>query len=566
MANIFSKIFGGGKKKAEASLPSPMSINYNEGSRYARGNVYAVFDGETTIGSMGPAKNYINDFGTLVTRSRQMYLESPICRAVVDRYVEWVVSAGLNLEAEPELRVLSKEGITLDAEKFNDDVEALWAITAKSKMFDSAGQNTMYALTEQAYREGKLAGSMLVVLRVVNGQVKVQHIPESAVCTPDTCNIKNTPTGIEYVYSNGNRVRKGVEIDEDGKYVAFHIAVGTGNEYVRVEAEDKKGFTRAYMYYGRMPAVGETRAEPLSTVVMETAKKLERYTKAALAGAEERAKFALFFEQDKYGEDEDPLAGRRAKALVGMSAPGSFAESDIAIDAKGEVIANDVAVSMERTVQMLPRGMKAKAIGSETEVNIPGFATFHVDTIAAAVSMPPDVLMGKYENSFSSSRMSGKTWERKFLTERDWLGENYLAPIYALQMYLWVLANKVNAPGYLQRLAAKNESALEAYTNCRWTANMFPDIDPLKTVKYVRAMLGPSFDHMPLCTLERGAEILEQGGYLSIVKQTGKELEAGATEGIKPIEKTPASGAPRQGSEGENEPENPTTERTEVKF
>jgi hypothetical protein len=65
----------------------------------------------------------------------------------------------------------------------------------KSKMADYAGVLTGYQLMAQATRERKICGDMLVVLRVVNGIVKVQHIDASLVSNPlDLAIEENTTT------------------------------------------------------------------------------------------------------------------------------------------------------------------------------------------------------------------------------------------------------------------------------------------------------------------------------------------------------------------------------------
>jgi capsid protein len=162
---------------------------------------------------------------------------------------------------------------------------------------------------------------------------------------------------------------------------------------------------------------------------------------------------------------------------------------------------------------------------------------FHVDLICAAVNIPPNVAMSKYEDSFSASRMAGKDWEHTFMTDREKFSHQYLAPIYALQMYLLALTNEIQAPGLVESIRQNKEIVMNAYYYARWIGDKFPDIDPLKTANYLRKMLGASFDHMPLMTMEAAAEDAMQGNYSSIIKQATKEKETAAKLGLKPIEK-----------------------------
>jgi capsid protein len=91
----------------------------------------------------------------------------------------------------------------------------------------------------------------------------------------------------------------------------------------------------------------------------------------------------------------------------------------------------------------------------------------------------------------------------------------------------------IDAPGFIDALREKNQMVMGAYLYNRWVGDLFPDIDPLKTVKYLREAMGVAFEHVPLMTPERAAEILEQGGIADIIKQSGEELKDTEAAGIK---------------------------------
>ncbi len=199
--------------------------------------------------------------------------------------------------------------------------------------------------------------------------------------------------------------------------------------------------------------------------------------------------------------------------------------TDIAIDARAEKIANDVTVTMNSQFTNLPRGVKANSLEPKQELSVSEFTEAVIDIICMGLEIPPNVAMAKYNDSFSASRMAGKDWEHTFMTDRADFAEQYLNPIKELQMWLWVLEAKIQAPGYLQRLKSNNHIALAAYYNCSWDGAKFPDIDPLKTANALRKELGPTFDHMPLRTPESAAKTIGQGEYDAILKQSAKELD-----------------------------------------
>jgi uncharacterized protein (DUF3820 family) len=185
------------------------------------GTVYAVFDGETNQGEFGPAKAYVKDWYTLRYRSNQLFIESSIAKGIVLKFVSWIIGEGLEPFMNPLNEVLAKEGVTLDSEAFNKSFEQRWKAYAGSRLADYTGKSTLYFLQQQGYMEGKLGGDILVILRVINGLVKVQHIDGAHVGNPpqnvtvDYAN-KNVAgyqgnQGYEYVYTTtGNRIRYGV--------------------------------------------------------------------------------------------------------------------------------------------------------------------------------------------------------------------------------------------------------------------------------------------------------------------------------------------------------------------
>jgi len=535
-------------------VPQPSASYSPFGSYGSGGQAYMVmgYDGETNLGEMGAIKQYVIDYDALRWRSRQLYLESDICTAVVDRKTEWVVGGGLRLQSEPQIKVLEAEGIKIDTEQFSKGIEAWWKVYANSTMPDLSRQKSLNALMNEAHKETKIMGNILVVLRVIDGVVKIQHIDVRNVFTPPGLNIQENKdkvagsTGYDFYLPNGNRVRHGVEIDTNGTHIAYYVRKGVGMEYTRILARGpKSGMLMAYMVYGKKYEIDDTAGMPLLSTVMETAKMMERYNKSAVAGAEARQDIPYFFEHGVNSKQQDPLGGRRARAYAGNAA----GLADIPTTASGQPLADKVAVSTKKTVYDLPNDVTVNAIESRQEMDVPAFTMLQVDLICAAVNIPPNVAMGKYEDSFSASRVAGITWQKTFMDDRADFSNQYITPVYTLQMYVLSLLNKINAPGFLEAVRTKNEMVINAYIYARWIGDKFPDIDPLKTANHLRKMLGKGLDHAPLMTLEDAAEEGRQGGYAEIVKQVADELKDLNSAGIKPVEKAPAERKP----EGEEE-------------
>lgn len=496
------------------------------------------FDGEKNLGEMGPIKRYVPEYDALRWRSRQLYLESDVCFSAINKRVEWVIGSGLKLQAQPKEDVLRMNGIKLNAEEFNTRIEGWFNTYAASKMADYSGVQTLNQLCEEACRESWVAGRILVILRVIKGVVKVQHIDGGLVSNPFGLNMQENreTNGYDYYTASGNRVRHGVEIDETGRHIAYYVRIGAGYKHKRVQAVgSNSGLVMAFMYYGNKHGINSTDGMPILSVVMETAKKLERASNAALGGFEERQKVPMFFEHGKDSKQIDPQEGRRVKANAGFA----DAYADIPVTTDGQVVADKLAVSMGKDVYNLPNDVTIKAIDSKQELAVVEFINHHSDVICAAINMPPDVVSGKYNGSFSSSRMSAKATEKTVMDDRVDFAGGYLLPIYTLQMYVLVLNNYLNAPGFVEAVRTGNDIVIAAYLSSRWVGDKFPDIDPLKTANYLRTMLGEGLAHAPLMTMEAAAEEANQGDYKTIIEQIKREKEMVDKSGIEAPEKKP---------------------------
>ena len=478
-----------------------------------------IYDGEITQGEAGPIIRYLTDHYALRLRSEQLFRESEFAQTVIRKFAMWTVGAGLSLDCEPKDKVLQRFGITIDTEAFNDEVEGFWNLYANSTMPDLAGQKTLGQLQYQAFEESLKGGDTLVILRAVGNCVKIQFVDGYHVATPLNC----SSNGVDMLWTNGNRVRQGVEIDNNGRHVAYHVRNGL-YEWERVPAYgEKTGMKMAYLVYGLHPDIGATRGYPLMAGGIESAKIEADYRKYSLQGAKSRSSIAFTVEHQLGSDGEDPLAGRKAMKVVPPQA--ASVKDQLGIDINGVAVAKQVTALTGNTTINMPINSQLKMHDSKMEQNVPEFCLFHFKVMSAMVGMPICVAMSEYNDSFSASRMAGKDWEQTFMTWRERFATELMAPIYELQMFLWINSNAVNAPGYIQMLMNGNQIGRLAYLSCRWKGDRFPDIDPLKTVKYIREAMGTAAAHLPVMSPKAAAEELNQGEYAGIMKELSKELE-----------------------------------------
>jgi capsid protein len=297
-------------------------------------------------------------------------------------------------------------------------------------------------------------------------------------------------------------------------------------------------FSVARLIYGSEYRIDNVRGLPLISVVLETAKKLERYKEATIGSAEERAKIAYFIEHQVGSDESNPLTRQMAIA-AGYDPNGDLPTTD-----DGEVLANRVAASTNKQVFNMGISQTMKALESKNDLYFKDFYGVNIDLLCASVEMPPNVALSKYDSNYSASRAAIKDWEHTLLVRRDDFSYQFDLFAYEFWLIIEVMRNKISAPGFLAAFMDDNYMALSAYLNARWVGSNVPHIDPLKEVQAERAKLGPAGAALPLTTAEAATEALNGGESDANIEQFAAEVARAKQLGIEVApEKPPANNA-----------------------
>ena len=498
------------------------------GSYVTYGEGFALpYDGEKNLGEIGPIINYWMDYPRLRARSWQSYAESEITRTLINRFITWKIGAGLRLQAQPQVDILSEEGITLDAQSFSMKTEHRYKLFLGSQKSNVSRKFSINALRGEAEKNALIGGDCLIRLFWKDGGVRVQMIDGAHICSP----IKtygNSSTLLE----NGSCIREGIETDSEGKTVAFHI-VKRDLKYERVAAYNKNGIEIAFLFKINTYRPDDARGIPLISVVLQTLASLQRYKEAAVGSAEERAKIPFFVEHSAISDGENPLVTQMANAVRGGVSTGGNADGRLPQTVEGEQLASRVAATVNKQTFNMPIGAKISAVDMKNDMFFKDFYTTNIDIVCACLEIPPDVAFSKYENSYSSSRAALKDWEHTLVVKRDLGAEEFDKKIYRFWLLCNVLNNKITAPGYIEAFRDKNEIVMDAYENCRFVGDNVPHIDPLKEVQAERLKLGDRAVNIPLTTVEEATQAVNSGDSDSNIKQFAEELKITETLGIK---------------------------------
>ncbi len=479
------------------------------------------FDGEKNFGEAGPIINYRPDYAGLRYRSWQAYLESEIARTVLNRFAVWIVDKGLRLEAEPKRKLLESVGVNFtDSEEFNDIIESRFFLWAKSNTSSHDGNKPFNEVAKEAFKNAKIGGDVIVVLRYVKGKFTVQLIDGGHLGTPYGNKGAN----------DGNKIINGIEIDSKGTHIAYHIHKGL-NDYQRIECYNKSAKLRqAFIVYGTKYRLDDNRGLPIISTSIESLKKIERYKEAEVGNAEEIAKVAYQIIHQAFSDESTPFKDQMLK----MADVGASNQDAYPVDDAGNKLANNVTATTNKQAFNMTRGSKIEPLNhGNGKLSFKEFYETNANIICSSIGIPPNVAFSIYNDSFSASRAATKDWEHTISFERDDFTAQFYAPIYEFFLHIQVIEGLFTLPGYLQAHKEDNDLILSAYRNCRFTGPMFPHIDPLKEVNAERKKLGPLAENIPLTTVEKSTEVLYGGDSRSNMEQFGKELEEAKNNGIE---------------------------------
>jgi capsid protein len=487
------------------------------------------FDGEKNLGEIGPVNEYVLNYSQLRARGWSSFLTNEVVQIIINRMTIWTIGRGLKLECEPNETVLNSEGLKLDTQLFSDLTEARFSIYKESKNSTFSGMKNLSQLESTCYKNAKVGGDVLVVLRYVKGVVKTQLIDGAHVVSPYGGTDWNPQ-----ILKNGNRILNGVEMNDSGEHVAYHVR-NADLSFTRISAKNPTtGLTVAYLVGGLEYRLDNSRCIPALSGLFETLAKMDRYKEATIGTAEESAKNTLQIVHEASSTGETPFLAQVASAREVSGNSGK-----IPVDVQNTAMADKVAASTNKQVFNMTQGSKLEPVEkSKAELYFKDFYSVFFDLICAAIGIPPNVAMSKYDTSFSSARAAIKDWEHTLIVERYSFALAFLQPIYEFWLHVEFLQNKISAPGYLIADRQDNYMVLAAFRNARWVGDNVPHIDPLKEVNAERAKLGDTGVSLPLTTLESATEVVNGGSSKANMKQYAKELADSKSAGIE-VAQTP---------------------------
>ena len=431
--------------------------------------------------STSPIEDIDFNNATLRQRSRILYMTGSVGTSAVNTLRTKVVGTGLTLKSEIARDILGMDEEPAKTWQRRTEAEfGLWA--DRRENCDALGLSTFAEIEQLVVKSWLLSGDVFVLFKTgettpMNPYSLRLHVIEAdRISTPSWCMGKHflSPGNTEGVVPEGkpgagHAIHDGVEVDENGRAVAYYIsdrypgqlsAKKTG--WVRVEAFGKETGLPNILRIAESERPDQYRGVPYLTPVVENILQLRRYTESELMAALVQSFFTAWVETEA-DTNEFPIND------VGPSLPeDNEPEPD-------EINDNEYRMG-PGTVLHLRKGEKVQ-FGSP-QIPTVGFDTFVKTvsrTIGAALELPYEVLLKEFTSSYSASRGALlEAWEA-IRMRRTWMTETFCKPVYERWMAEAVALGRIRAPGFFTDPLLR-----DAWCGSQWIGPVQGQLDPKK--------------------------------------------------------------------------------------
>lgn len=468
----------------------------------------------------GSWREDINDnISVLRQRSRDIYMGVPVGRGAVNTMRTNVVGRGLMLKPTVDAEAL---GIQQEQKKeLEKKISREWALWAESPDCDMARLDNFYELQQLAFLNWLASGDTLALLPVKPRanqpyDLRVQLVEADRLSSPNNFDTFD------------NQIVGGVEVDKDGEVVAYHFSkhhplsyANERMEWQRVEAYGKLTGRRNVLHLMNRERIDQRRGVPFLAPVIEALKQLGRYTDAELVAAVVSGMFTVFIEKaDNSSED-----------AIGAAIP-----EEEQIDAEDET-----------TLELAPgaivdlgEGEKAHDINpGRPNANFNGFVEAICQQIGAALEIPYELLMKRFNSSYSASRGALEEAWKMFRMYRTWLANDFCQPIYEEWLAEAVAKGRIKAPGFFADPIRR-----KAYCKAQWNGPARGLLNPVQEVNAAVTRVNNGFS-------TRSSETMEMAGgdFYSNCDQLKQEEEA-----LREVKEIASSTKQQNGQPAETQP------------
>ena len=410
---------------------------------------------------------------TLRQRARMLYMAAPIATSAIKTNRTNTIGLGLKLNPKIDREYL---GLTAEqAEKWEKNVKEEFSLWASDKQAcDATGVNDFYSMQQLACSSWLTSGDVFAVKKYEEPTLEHPYSLRIHIIEADRVATPYSDSGFNINYTIGenkethNKIYDGVEVNDAGKIVAYHIrntyqfeATTDQTNWVRVEAYGKETGLPNIIHIMNSERPDQYRGVTYLAQLIEPILQIRRYTESELMAALVESFFTAFIKTSSTSDADDGMPMNEAVSE----------EEKVTYDP------NEYEMG-PGNINMLNEG--EDPIFAEPKRPASGFSNFvHAicTQIGASLEIPVDLLLKEFNSSYSASRAALLEAWKSFKMYREWFSNDFCRPIYKIWLSEAIARGRIHAPGFFTDARVKS-----AWLKSEWIGPSQGQLDPVKEI------------------------------------------------------------------------------------
>lgn len=456
-------------KPTSSEVPIRQNKGYSETTASYTRKAFKGFTGRS--GSPNEDINYNNQ--TLRERARLLSMSGGVALSALKTNRTNVIGCGLTLKAAVDKKVL---GLNEDqAQEWQENIEREYQLWAENKFqCDALGLNDFYKIQQLVFFSSLQNGDCFTLIQREEDEVDGMHPYSLRLNVVEADRIQTPTDSADGVVcstdgknsNNKNRIYDGVEVNDKGKIVAYHIRNNYRHEYhceptkwTRVEVLGKKTkLPNVIHVMADVERAGQLRGVPYLAPVLEYLLQIRRYTDSELMAAVVESCFTAFIETEAR-TDENPLN------TVDQGEPPIPLSDD-------EYEMGPGNINFLKPGERVTFGDPKRPAG--------GFQNF-VEAVCvqmgATLEISKEILLKEFNSSYSAARAALLEFWKVVKMRREWFISDFMRPIYEIFVYEAVARGRISAPGFFT-----NPIIRQAWLGADFIGPSQGTLDPIKEI------------------------------------------------------------------------------------
>ena len=408
---------------------------------------------------------------TLRDRAADLAMNSAIGHAAINTMSTNVVGAGLKLFPRIHYEEL---GMSADeARIWSRHTKREFELWANDLHCDFMRRNNFYELQNISFNSSLMEGDNFCLFkhRPPSGEtpysLRLHLIDAQRVSNPIGDGFGAISQVEVRIENSQNRIVNGIEVNRDGRLEAIWVCNKIWNEprsvipelkWQRVKVFGQATGCRNVLHICKDTRPDQFRGVPFLAPVIEVIKQMSRYADAELTSAVIKSFFSIFFTQPASNLDFNQIAGQ-----------GEQDSSAPCVDVSEYRLGS-------ATMAALPRGVDVKSIdSSNAQSTFDVFTNAFLTQIGAALNIPYELLVKKFQSSYSASRAALLQASDEFRQRKAAFVNDFCQPIYEQWLAEAVALGRIKAPGFFDDPLTRS-----LWTSAAWYNERSGILDPVK--------------------------------------------------------------------------------------